>query len=306
MTAYYGPDLNIGLRTWIKRCILCVLQPLTGGRASGTALVKATGADVVLRRGAYAVPALEGASARQTDHMRLVKVATQTTVTGAGVSVPIISAMGGELQNLDAGTKLRWTPAIQGLEPICTVESLTGATTLTIPGSLRRIAMLDKLGISKANVASDLFRTRIGAFPAAVLAWTGAARGEAVATDARMRKLRFRLFIVTNHSGSAEERTEEVDAILDYVEATLEGRSAVDNEIFADPPIAVGNSGVFTADDGSYVHFIDFDLSTTVTRIEHRTFVAWLETQTQYFTDPTPEYPAREDAIKILDLQQTQ
>ncbi len=306
MTAYYGPDLNIGLRTWIKRCILCVLQPLTGRRASGTALVKATGADVVLRRGAYAVPALEGASARQTDHMRIVKVATQTTVTSAGASVPIISAMGGELQNLDANTTLRWTPAIPGLEPTCTVESLTGATTLTIPGSIRRIAMLDKLGISKSTVAGDVFRTRIGAFPAAVLAWTRGSRGEAVATDARMRKMRFRLFIVTSHSGSAEERTEEVDAILDYVEATLEGRSAVDGEIFADPPIAVGDSGVYTAEDGSYVHFVEFDLSTTITRIEHRTFVDWLETQTQYFTDPTPEYAAREEAIKLLDLRHTQ
>jgi hypothetical protein len=304
--AYRGPAFGIGHRTWIKRSLLCVLQPLTGPRATGSALAYATGADVELQRGTYAVPAMAGAVSAQTDHMRLVKVAATTTVTSAGTSVPFVSALGGEIQNLAEGTTLRWTPAITGLAPTATVESMSGGSTLTVPGTLRRIALFDKLGITKSTLVGDAWRSRIGSFPAGVLAWTGAARGDAVGTDARLRRLRFRLFVIATNIGSAEERTEEADAILDHVEALLEGRSAVDGEVFSQPPIAVGQSGILTADDGSYVHFVDIETSTTIQRIEHRTFAEWLETQQTFLSSTTPEYPAPEDALTLLDLQHTQ
>lgn len=300
----YGPAQGIGARRWMKRAIMSMLAPLTGARASGSATVAATGSDVVLPNASYAYPVIESAvGSKQLDRMRLLKTSGDATVTAAGVSVPIVAALGGAYMNLAVGTKIAWRPAVPGVEAVSVLDAaLTGGTDPTAEGTLRRIVTLDQLGLDRGRFMTDAWRTTIGAFPAAVLAWTGGARGERVGRSARLRALKFRLFVLTSTAAGMDDRNDEGETILDYIEGLLENRSAVDDEIVSNPSVGVVGSGVLTSDDGSYVYYVDVEAMTTIERIELRTFNDWLQAQTVVQTDTDTEYPDPDDALTTVDM----
>ncbi len=180
-----GPPSPAGLHLHQKRCILATLAPLTGTRATGTAIVKATGGAVVLPAASVAIPIVASTTASaqsQTDWTRLVKAGPlpDPTVPSTrlnpiqhilidpvaepdGTAVPIYSLLGGAHHNasavsgLAAGTGLRWDPPIAGIEltSTITVGMSGGADTMPLwltngvatPAALRRIVLFDRLGI---------------------------------------------------------------------------------------------------------------------------------------------------------------
>jgi len=217
--------------------------------------------------------------------------------------VPIFSAVGGDIQNLPTGTALLWTPAIAGVEAISAVEAdMTGATTATFPGALKRLALFDRLGLGKANMSAEVFRSKVGAFPAGVLAWVGAPKGQALNRDSRERFMRFRLHVICGRVDSNDSRTDEGDTILDYAEGLMENQADIDGEIFASPGIEVGESGFVLAEDGSTVHYLDLDVPHTIEHIERRTFVDFLEVQQTLVTAPDAEYPDPASMLVVVDL----
>ena len=75
---------------------MTLLSPMTGTIATGNLTVTATGADVVLPKNSYAIPIIPGAApnAQLSPHV-LLKTTEETTVTAAGVAVPVKTVFGG-------------------------------------------------------------------------------------------------------------------------------------------------------------------------------------------------------------------
>ncbi len=96
------------------RLVQACCQPLTGERATGTALLKsATGANVVVPHGRYLFPLINGSVKHELAFKTAINPATVSlageargawTVTPAGIAVSILSNLGGARHNLPAGT----------------------------------------------------------------------------------------------------------------------------------------------------------------------------------------------------------
>jgi hypothetical protein len=304
-----GPTQGIGARTWMKRALVSVLAPLTGVRGSGSALVHATGADTTLPNATYGIPVMvSAAGGAQADASRLVKTVGDVVVTAAGVSVPVVSVLGGAQHAFPIGTKILWSPAVPGVEGVSLLDTaLAGATDPTAAGTLRRLVTLDQLGLGGAKgVQPETWKAKLGVWPAGVLAWTGSKRGDRVGKGARLRPLTYRLFVLSGTQAGPEPRDVEAETVLDYLEGLLEDRAAVDGEEFSNPTVAVTGSGMLTADDGAFVYFVDLEAHTTIERIDARTFAAWLETQAQLVTDPDTEHPDPADALVVADVSLNQ
>lgn len=305
---YMGPDLNIGARTWIKRALACALQPLTGPRAFGSLDAKAIDAPVTIPKGSYAVVIQKstGPLSDQIDWQRLVKVAQTTTVTSEGGSVPVHSAWGGAYQNTPSETRVLWAPGIPGLEPTAIVSSaLMGGQTPSAPIALRRLAFFDKLGIARgSSVSPDLVRARIGDFPAGVLAYVGSGRGERTGRGARLRPLRFQLFVIATRMDGHVERLDDSDSIIDWAEGLLEDRQTIDGESFAHPSVICTGSAPIGADDMAYVHRLDIEVPAVIEKIDPRAFPRLLELHETFCTAPSPEYPLVEEVLTVVEQGQ--
>ncbi len=271
--------MTIGQRTRLTRGLMSVIQPLTGTRATGHVLAHATSAPVSVARNSYAVPVvLSAAGTPMAAYERLVKTADDVEVTAAGTQVPVMSTLGGANVNLPAGTKLVWDPPIEGLEARSDVVApgLTGGVEATGLGVVKRVATYEGLGA--ADAAAALFRAGLGAFPAVVIAREGASDGGTKGRDVEMRLHRFRFYVVCERLDGDDPRRHEGEAILDYLEAMLARRSAVDGENISSPSIQLGEQGRFAIASSSYIHFLDVLVSAAVKRKELREFPPWLRT----------------------------
>lgn len=320
---------RIGTRLAIKRAILSVLQPLTGDRATGSLLVKATGADVPLSANSYlfAIPRSAGGN-QGIDPTLLYKVVKDDTftevptngdtdwtitVTAAGVAVPVVSVLGGVQHNVTTpGMRFRFNPVPAGIVPEATLvdPGFSGATDPSFAGGLRRIVLFERLGKSAAaaDVAYEIWRARLGGpFPAAVLVLVSSDRGELQGPGMRLRKFTWWLVVYSTTYASAPEREEEGDAILEYAEALLGDRSSVDDEVFSQPKMQVtGSRLLVTTPDGATVHILTLESSSTICRIEGREFEAWAESQVQLVTPPDAEHPAPADPLIVAQVDVAQ
>ena len=127
---------EIGRTTRIARALLEVLRPLTGDPSTGTALVTATAGDVTLPARCFFAPLRKSVSNQESlDRDNLVRStadAGDQIISSAGVSVPLISMLGGKRQNLPAGTRLRLDPPLLGINAIATVEAPGMACTIAV------------------------------------------------------------------------------------------------------------------------------------------------------------------------------
>jgi hypothetical protein len=320
MTLELAPHGPLFVRTWIERCIMSVLAPVCGTRAVGKALVKAKSADTLLRGGSYAVRVNEdGGGAKRIDFTRVYKVSPATpdnrgeydctkvdvTATSAGVEVSMLAMGGGKSHEMPIGAKLMWWPPIAGMEPFLEVtEAITGATDATHPGALRQIVGFNELGLYKANLGAIAWMGKVQpAIPSAVVAWIGTSKGEATTRGKRIREHSFRIFIFNGSLSSADERRGFSMASLDHIEGLLEDRSAVDGQPFSNPHMNVGPSRLDVAEDTSYVHVVDTQVSNTIQRIESRQYIDWLQTQTTFLSTATAEYPDIAEALGFPDVK---
>lgn len=305
--------MSIGATVRIERAIMSVLsQPqldpslpgLTGIRSTGSVTVRATGADVTLPANSYATAVVTSASGLSgIDQHRLVKAVAATTVTSAGNSVSLMSMTGGSDMNLPAGTVLRWDPPIAGIESTSTLSAaMTGGTTVTDPGYVKRIVSFE--GIGGAEAARAFWTAQAPAqFPAMVVSWEGASESVRMGPGRQLQQHRFRIYVVTSRLEHDTKRRHEGLMILDAAREILCDRAAADGESFSNPPIQLGNMGRLAVAPSSYVYWFDVLVSHSTKKRELRSFPEWLTTREQLTAEARSGYDAS-DTLTIVDQSQ--
>ncbi len=229
-------DVASGETKLLCNALCAQLWPLTGNRATGTALVKATGADVIIPPNTYAFPVVQ----REAEEQKILKVdfnpATRKhhqtggewTVTSAGTLVTFKSNVGGLKMNIPAGSMLRFSPPIPGIDFDVEVQApgFTGGTN----GLVLDVVQYDD--IDSPDKARAMLQGKIGNFPAIALAWikstpiegrtAGLAQGATrKGRDVRVYFENLILYIVSNNSSSGELRRSIAmnlkDAVIDLL-----------------------------------------------------------------------------------------
>jgi len=299
---------QIGRTTRTARAILEVLRPLTGEPATGTALVSATAGDVVLPAGCFFAPLKQSVSKLESlDRENLVRSRSETIINASGVSVPIISMLGGVRQNIEAGTRLRVDPPLDGLETFATIEApgMVGGLSATGPGSVAQALEFET--ITSAALARELFNARLqSGTPSLVLAWESSGSGESVARGAAVRPERWTLYVVTTRADGAGQRRDVARDILDAVESYLHDRKSVAGFRFSNPSTRVIGRSRLAVTKTSYVYAVQIETFGAVQRIDTRgatspdgeiTFTEWKTTQLDLPTADVPPFPVVEDVF---------
>lgn len=283
------------------RAIMTLLSPMTGTFATGNLTVQATGADVVLPKNSYAIPIIPGAgsNAQLSPHV-LLKTTEETTVTAAGVLVPVKTVLGGIGGNLAAAVDARWSPGIEGVEAVSPVAAggLTGGAEPTGYGGVKEIRFYEQIGSAKSQ--QDLFRAKLGRFPAIVLVWSGTEPDDRRGTHRRSYVENWILSVVSSRNDSDDERRAEGLHILEEASEWLTNRTQVDGEKLSSPmALAIGRRDRLVATETSYIYTIRFQTEHTICIRETREFPYW-ETWVQDHDTQSgedPEVPIVDDAI---------
>lgn len=288
---------------FLTRALMAQLTPLTGLRATGNARVVSTLPNVTLPANAYAVPIVDG----QTHEELLVKVAHnpatvrehlqngEWTITPAGETVTFQANNGGALWNMiKPGSRLLFRPEVPGIEPRAVVLD-PGFADGTV-GAVKQIVSFDELGPQRAI---DIFKAKLGSFPALVLAWVSTQPVEgrtAGITQGATRKRRgvrayfenFTLYVVTSHSESAEQRRREGLYLMQAARGVLTDRHRNDDgellSVLGTGVEILSSVGAPRA-EGSWVFLVTFRCVTTESRIDSRTFMPWERTRIRSFAE---------------------
>jgi hypothetical protein len=271
----------------IERALCCVLAPLTGTRSSGAVHVAAAAGDVAIPARTYGTPVIvSAAGSAQVDPSRLIKTTEDAVVTAAGVDIPVVSALGGPAMNLAAGTRIRWSPSIDGLagDTVVNAPGLAGGAAGDAPGTVRRVLVFE--GIAGANAAEIWRAAGAGGFPAIVIGWQSASESKRVGNQAQLREHTFRIHVITSRLDSIAERQDEGKVILEAIAELLCDRGAVDGECFSAPPARLAGAGRLAIDPGSLVYYQDVAVLHTVRMVDARVFAEWTKTREQLQTYP--------------------
>jgi hypothetical protein len=288
------------------RALLSLLQPITGNRSTGTATVRAVpGPTAVLPRNAYAVPIVAGAARWE----RMLKVAKNPAqddghwdVAAGGTPVSMISMVGGAEMNLAVGTKIRWWPTLDGIEPVSTLTvAATGATEPTGLAALKQVAFFEELRPNLTGAAQDLFRSMVTQYPAAVLTWEtsdpadGSAIDMTANTSARVGRGIFLyqhawdLFIISSRTDSDPQRREEGLAIVEAVTELLQDATTADGEVFSNPNgVRVVRRQRQMVSPNFYVYRIGLVTVAAMRATERRSFHDWVRTRLDIDTPDAP------------------
>ena len=292
--------MALGHRIMVLRSLMAVLAPLTGTRATGTATVAATGADVVLPKGCFAAPIVaSGTGNAAIARDKLVFTTAETTVTSAGVSVPVTSLLGGTRHNFADGTQLRWDPSLTGVELVSSLDgAMSGGLNPTGDAALQRIVTYEELSMESA---AALFAAKLhGHAPAAVVTWSGSGRAQRRGRDVWQRSDQWVIYVVVTRKDGTVERGHEGLNLLDIIEAYLGERGAVDGRHYSDRPTAILGARRHRVTPSSFIYALTLETSGAVQRIDTRvadgasavgTIAAWDRTRYDVEIAETPAYP---------------
>jgi hypothetical protein len=277
------------LRT--ARAIFSLLSPLIGDRSTGAITARATDADVQIPRNSYLVP-VGGA----LDTMVLLKTTEATTVTAAGTAVSVISAFGGGAVNLPEGTRLRWVPGIEGVDPTAEVATtLSGGGQAEGFGIARSLRLYEQ--IRAGSIEEDTAKAKAHLFPAMVLFWDGSDQAEGVSRVGAKYRENWVLSVIASRGESDDLRRAEGLHVLQEARALLVGRHAVDGESFSAPPgIEIGRARRLATRSSSYVYTLAFTTVSTLEKRDDRVFQPWLVTRYDLDTGADPSVPVVDDA----------
>lgn len=295
--------MTLGAHVRLERALASCLQPLTGPRATGSALAVATTDGVTLKANTYGVPVVlsPGGGVAGIDYGRLLKVTADTAlVKDTPTAVPVQSMTGGKRMNLPAGTRIIWDPPVEGLEAMAEVAAdMTGGDDATGYGCVRRVVMLEELG--PQETAKAFWAGAVGAYPAIVIAWESQEPWQRLGKGTETSDYRFRLFVVVSTQAGYSQRANEGKAILGYLEEFLVDRCSVDGEVFTSPPCVIEQGGRLGIAASSFVYFLQVKLRFTTRLRETRTFAPWLTSREVLPTPPTAAYPSPEQAVVVVD-----
>jgi hypothetical protein len=209
-----------------ERALLAQLAPLTGARATATAIGGSITDDVAVPRNTYLVPIRDGEERPEL----VFKTSDDATLTPAGVSLSLISNSGGARHNLRTGTELRWDPPVPGArETVRLSEPAVGGAD-PAPGGALSVVRFDE--VRPAQAGKDLFASAVSQTPAFVLVWAGDRLvSEPLRRGAWLYDQTHVLYCVSPDARDARRRT-EARRLLHHARELLLGRSRnVDGEL---------------------------------------------------------------------------
>lgn len=306
LEAFGELDIANGDTRRLGNVLMAQLWPLTGRRATGQALVFATGADVTLPKNSYAV-AVRNAQAFE---QQIAKVAANPeteephqkggdwTVTQAGTLVTFKSNVGGDMMNWPPGTILRLIPPVAGINPVCEVQK-PGFSGGTI-GIVKQVVQYDDMPNNDA--AKAMLQAKLGAFPAIMVSWIqstpvegrtyGLSQGATrKGRDVRVYYENFAIYIIANSALSGEQRKAQGVNIMNAVQDLLGDY----NRNFDGEYMSLMGTGVEMQDakrlarvENSLIIFLTCRMISTKKRVEFRTFQPWNTTRYKSFQKEEP------------------
>lgn len=283
--------------------IMGLLLPLTGERATGNVLLKATGDDVVITatRPRYLYPIVGGAVAPE----RVYKTVGDVTITSAGTAVPVRSLVGGAMHNIAEATPMRLVEGLNGNEDGLEVDlavtlvqagGLAGGTTPEAFGTFKRVALHEEL--TAAEVSQQLFIAGVGHFPALLLTWDSAGETELSIRHQRHMPCRWSAFIIVSRNDSGpRRRAEGLRLMNDVAEIITDRCETEDREVFSTPHrIVVNGMGRVVRTPTVFVYAVSFTTETTLVKREWRTFPRMERVAITMNTTTTPPVTIVNDA----------
>jgi hypothetical protein len=235
--------MGIILRT--ARAIMATLQPMTGTRAEGSALVTATGDDVSIPRNNYALPVIEGQQ-RPDLAMKVAEGPNSDgswTVTSEGTVVEMFSNLGGRRMCIPSSTVLAFDPQISGIRSAEAVDLFQGGIDPAGFGALRDLVFYEHLS---GDLARDMARSSLRGFPGSLLAWVDDEPVDGSSTDMTNRrnrmgtrkalyKVNYQLMVVSERAESDHVRRADGLEVLDWMAELLADRQNIDGQPFSNP-----------------------------------------------------------------------
>lgn len=255
------------LRT--ARALLAIVAPTTGVQSTGTVTVCSTAGTPTLPKNSYGVPIIGSALA----HDHLIKTTADAVLSTSGVAVPVKSVLGGAGVNLAASTKIRWSPALPGVEAVSLVAApgLTGGTQLTTFAAVQQARIYEQIGAG--NAQRDLFAAKLGRYPALVLMWGASADGDRVARRRALFLEDWTFAIVASRLDNDDERRGEALQIMEDVTDLILGRDNVDGECISAPqPLLVTGRRRIVATESAYIYGVNFTTQSTVEGVNPKAY----------------------------------
>lgn len=287
-------DVDDGEIERLARAIQAQLHPLTGERASGTALVTRTGGPVQLFPNTYAIPVNESGDRPTENKTMLVKVGFNPATVkpfnqagewdiGAGATpIGFVANAGGvRFNQLGPGWKLRFDPPIAGLAPTADVDTQWDGG---VDGIVKATAIYEDV-----DEPRSIFDAAVGNFPAVVIGWLGeeAAEGRTAGVvqgatrknrDTRAYHEEYGVYIIVTSALSGSVRRKEGARLVGAVRNCLSDHSMNDDgETLAafGTGLEVMQSARAAAVPQAWVYVVRVRAATTVQRVDTRKWNKW-------------------------------
>lgn len=320
-------DVDGGEVERLARALQAQLHPLTGGRATGTALVTRTGGEVVLSPNTYVIPVSATADTPSENKTMIAKVdfnpltaephkqGGDWIIGPTATQVSFIANAGGlRFNSIKSGYKLRFDPPVPGLEPLATVDADWSGG---VDGIVKAAAIYEDIDDPRS-----IFDAGAGAFPAIVISWNGSEVADGRTTGVSQGRTRanrntrsyyedFSIFVVVADAGGANQRRKQGQRITEAVRNCVTDHSSNDD---GEPLVAWG-TGVEVMQVAKaaqspqvWVYVVRCRLSTTVTRVDTRTWQPWLKAKVEASlpadphvdNDGNPVPPNQSDELRLI------
>ena len=283
------------------RALLAVMQPLTGVRSAGLIQMTASGEDVFIERGQYAIPVIGGRAAPELLVKADLNPATPSDespgswrVPFVGASVGFISNLGGVRYNFPPGTTFLLDPPVDGLTAtlLPSAAGFAGGIDASGFGALLDLVIAENLSGPAQSV--DLRRSQLTRFPSAVLTWREAIpadgssvpqvrRGSRAGTRVNLYRLGYTLSVIASRQDTQHERQHEALSIISSLAELITDRQAVDGENLSNPSgVQIQSIRREALPQEAFQRFIIYsiDLNCTVTLCQRdsREYAEWLVT----------------------------
>lgn len=274
--------------------LLQVLAPLTGDLSSGSVLASVATGTLTMPKGTLLVPVVNG----QLDYQRLARVTADAALTTTPAAVALKSILGGLPQNF---TPSAWR--FVGEPPGAVTLAVSGPMTGGAEGPIKQAVLWERIGSSSA--AADLFKGKVGRYPAIVLAWDGSTDTEKPGPGRIIHRDRWVVYLIESRHDSHEARTYDGLDLLDSIEELLADTTHTPSGETVSAPNGVtpGDRARVQVPQLSTVHLYTMTLSTMMGIRRRSSAVAtdWLKTSLTTKTEPRTETPDPDDGVEIVD-----
>jgi hypothetical protein len=224
--------------------LMAIMSPVTGTRGSGVVTVTASGSDVELAMGTYAIPRLNN-----TYRDDLVIKADRGpnsnkswTVTSGGTDVTFISNLGGERHNrIIAATDIAFFPPVSGIASAVVKTGFSSAADPTGLGAVQSMVMYEQFG----GRVEDIKRSLLKKLPGIMVVWSDGEPADGASTS-QVDQQRLSSFATNNHETynivvfaerreSDHMRRAEGTIVLDTISGLLTSRVDIDGRVVSTP-----------------------------------------------------------------------